>query len=125
VSDASHPPKAGEPTLRALQRAVRSFRDARDWKQFHTLKDLASAISVEAAELQEHFLWVPRDDEFGRLEARRREITEELADVLIFCLHFADVASIDPSRAVIEKLAKNEERYPVETARGTGRKHGD
>lgn len=120
-------PSAGTegPSLASLQRAIRAFRDARDWGQFHTLKDLAMAISVEAAELQEELLWIRPEEESARLDARRSQIADELADVLIYCLHFAEVASIDPASAVLAKLRRNEDKYPVEAARGSAKKQGD
>lgn len=115
-------PGSDEPTLLALQAEVRQFRDERDWEQFHTLKDLAAALAIEAAELQEELLWVRPDQEVERLEERRAEIAAELADVVIVALNFAEAASIDIAGSVRLKLSENARRYPVEDARGKARK---
>lgn len=105
--------------------AVRAFRDARDWSQFHTPKQLAAALAIEAAELQECFLW--RTDEQVDAEmttaARRDAVAEELADVLMFALLLADRLGIEVGRAIATKLAINEQKYPVGLARGTARKY--
>ncbi len=102
---------------------VRQFRDERDWQQFHTLKDLASAISIEAAELQEILLWQNPEHERELLAARREDLEAELADVVIHALNFALAAEIDLAAAVVQKLAVNAVRYPVSKARGRSTKH--
>ena len=107
------------PTLAELQEAVRRFRDDRDWRQFHTLKDLAAALAVEAAELQQELLWVRPEEEATRLAERSGEIAAELADVVILALNFAEAASIDLGVAIREKLSANARRYPVELSRGS------
>ncbi len=107
-------------TLESLRRAVREFRDRREWEQFHTPKNLSMAIAIEAAELMEEFLWLESD------EARRQadddgsvaRIAEELADVLIYALSFANSVELDVTTAVLDKLAKNAEKYPEEECRG-------
>jgi dCTP diphosphatase len=113
------------PTFAELQEAVRRFRDERDWCQFHTLKDLAAALAVEAGELQEQLLWVRPEDERERLEARRDEIAAELADVVILALNFADVASIDLGEAIKSKLEENARRYPADEVRGSAAKYSE
>jgi dCTP diphosphatase len=118
-------PDRDSPTLADLQEAVRGFRDERDWRQFHTLKDLAAALAVEAGELQEQLLWVRPEDERERLEARRSEIEAELADVVILALSFADVATIDLAQAVRAKLVENARRYPPDEVRGTAVKYSE
>jgi dCTP diphosphatase len=112
-----------DPTLAQLQENVRQFRDKRDWAQFHTLKDLAAAIAVEAAELQEITLWQRTEDEGRLLAQRREEIEAELADVLIQVINFSLAAQIDLGQAVSRKLANNDEKYPVEKARGRATKY--
>jgi NTP pyrophosphatase (non-canonical NTP hydrolase) len=113
---------AGPQDLTEIQERLRRFRDDRDWQQFHTLKDLAAAIAIEASELQEIFLWNRDDAEQELAAARRKEISDELADVLIQCLNFALAAEIDVLEAVASKIDKNEVRYTVERARGSARK---
>ena len=102
-----------------IQRVIR-FRDDRDWRQFHTPKDLAISLSLEAAELLEVFQWSGTD-----LECRDRlgRIREELADVLSYCVLMADVCGLDLDEILREKVAKNEAKYPVEKARGRADKY--
>ncbi|MEY4451529.1 MAG: hypothetical protein RLZZ380_650 [Actinomycetota bacterium] len=101
-------------TERALE-ALRKFVAERDWKQFHTRENLAKSISIEAAELLELFQWGDEPDE--------ERIREELADVLAYCLHLADDLGIDVDTLVVEKVAKNELKYPVEKSKGTSHKY--
>ena len=102
-----------------IQRVIR-FRDDRDWRQFHTPKDLAVSLTLEAAELLEVFQWSGRD-----LECRDKldRIREELADVLSYCVLMADVCGLDLDEILQEKVAKNEAKYPVEKARGRADKY--
>jgi dCTP diphosphatase len=109
--------------LSELQRRLEAFRDERDWSQFHTLKDLASAISIEASELAEHFLWVRPDEERRRLAETKGDIEAELADVFIQALNFASAAEIDVIAAITAKISANEARYPVSRSRGSAAKH--
>jgi len=104
--------------LAAVQARLRSFRDERDWAQFHGPGNLAKAISVEAAELLELFLWVSGEGEDEVLEERRAEVEAELADVLIQCLNFANTAGIDVIDAVNRKIVRNAEKYPVAVWKG-------
>jgi NTP pyrophosphatase (non-canonical NTP hydrolase) len=109
----------------ALMAEARRFRDARDWSQFHTPKNLAAAIAIEAAELQERFLW-KSDKEIERElkdNAKRDAVVEEVADVLLFALLLADRLDIDVGKAIADKLASNEQKYPVALARGNARKY--
>ena len=101
-------------------RRVLKFRDDRDWRQFHTPKDLAVSLTLEAAELLEVFQWSGRD-----LECRDKldRIREELADVLSYCVLMADVCGLDLDEILREKVAKNEAKYPVEKARGRADKY--
>jgi dCTP diphosphatase len=103
-----------------LQERLATFRDARDWSQFHTPRNLAAAIAVEAGELQELFLWSHHGAEI--LDSRRRDVEHELADVVIQALNFANAAGIDAATAIRAKIELNDERYPVDKARGTATK---
>lgn len=108
-----------------LTASVRRFRDERDWSQFHTPKNLAAAIAIEAAELQEQFLW-KTDKEIDRnLKGgpKREAVVEEIADVLMFALLLADRLDIDVAKAITDKLAANELKYPVALARGNALKY--
>lgn len=111
------------PDLGEIQERLRRFRDDREWAPFHRPSSLASAISVEAAELLELFLWSSPGGEAALLETRRQEIEEELADVLIQCLNFADASGLDVLAAVERKIDRNGKRYPVEGSRGRATKY--
>jgi dCTP diphosphatase len=113
----------GAQDLAAVQARLARFRDERDWAQFHGPGNLAKAISVEAAELLELFLWAVGSGEDEVLRERRAEVEAELADVLIQCLNFANVTGIDAIGAVNRKIQSNEERYPVDKARGSASKY--
>lgn len=101
------------------------FRDARDWKQFHNPKDLATALSIEAAELQELFLWKQPDQiDFADPQLKSR-IEEEVADVASFLLLLCHEMNIDLSDALKRKIAKNAEKYPAEKVRGSSKKYNE
>ncbi len=96
------------------------FRDERDWAQFHDSKNLATAISIEAAELNELFLWKTiKESE----EVDKEKIKEELADILAFSLLFAQLHKLDVKQIIMDKIKKNSEKYPIEKAKGTARKY--
>ena len=99
---------------------VLKFRDDRDWRQFHTPKDLAISLSLEAAELLELFQWSGTDQE---CPGNRDKLREELADVLSYCILMADVCGLDLDEIMNEKVTKNEAKYPVEKARGSAAKY--
>ena len=99
---------------------ILKFRDERDWKQFHNPKDLAISISLEAAELLEVFQWSAED---VKCENKLGKICEELADVAIYCTLMADACGLDLDEIVQEKLRKNNEKYPVEKAKGSKEKY--
>ena len=101
-------------------RRVIQFRDDRDWRQFHTPKDLAISLSLEAAELLEVFQWSGTD---LACRARLDRIREELADVLSYCVLMADVCGLDLDEILNEKVDKNTAKYPVEKARGNAAKY--
>jgi NTP pyrophosphatase (non-canonical NTP hydrolase) len=95
------------------------FRDQREWSQFHNSKDLALAISIEANELLELFLW--KDNEGFEVE----RLKEELADILSFSLFLAEKHDLDINQIIQEKIEKNSKKYPVEKSKGTSKKYTD
>ncbi|NDC64214.1 MAG: nucleotide pyrophosphohydrolase [Planctomycetia bacterium] len=112
-------------TLAEITAAVCRFRDDRDWAQFHTPKDLAAALAIEAAELQERFLW-KTDAEVDRDladAAKKAGVAEEIADVVMFAMLMGDRLGIDLAEAITGKLAINAKKYPVKLARGSARKY--
>jgi len=112
-------------TLADLVEAVAAFRDDRDWAQFHTPKNLAAATAIEAAELQERFLWKTDAEVDQDLSdpAKRSGVADEIADVVMFAMLLADRLGIDLAEAITTKLAANEQKYPVVRARGNARKY--
>jgi NTP pyrophosphatase (non-canonical NTP hydrolase) len=109
--------------LRALQQRLAAFAAERDWERFHSPKNLAMALSVEAAELVEEFQWLT-ERESAELDAERKErVRLELADVLIYLLRLADRLDVDLVRAAEDKIALNERKYPAERVRGDARKY--
>ncbi len=118
-----------EPTsdLAQLTEAVRRFAEAREWGQFHTPKNLAMALSGEVGELVAELQWLT-DEQVGIQVADsplRDRVEDEVADVLMYLVRFADVCGIDPVAAARAKLGRNETRYPVDKARGSARKYTD
>lgn len=107
-------------TIAALREAMRNFVDERDWSQFHSPKNLAMSLAIEAAEVMEHFQWVDVAESRSRgHDPRHREaIGEELADVCCYLLSLANSLDIDLSDAVRDKLAKNAVKYPATQFRG-------
>ena len=101
-------------------RRVVNFRDARNWRQFHTPKDLAISMNLEAAELLELFQWGGADLECA---GNRDKLKEELADVLSYCILMADICGFDLDTIMNEKISKNEAKYPVEKAYGKADKY--
>jgi NTP pyrophosphatase (non-canonical NTP hydrolase) len=98
---------------------IREFRDDRDWAQFHNSKDLALAISIEAAELNELFLWKNSD------KVDKTKLSQELADILIYGLLLADKNELDIREIILSKLELNGKKYPVEKARGKSNKYNE
>ena len=112
-------------TIESLTSEIRAFRDARDWLRFHNPKELAVAITAEAGELLQHFVWQSPEQSEARVADRREEISSEIADVAILLFEMADNCGIDLAVAMRAKLAKNEERYPVAKARGSNLKYNE
>jgi len=109
--------------LHAMHQAIQAllqFRDERDWKQFHDPKNLATALSIEAAELNEIFLWKTTQDS---KEVDVERVKEELADVLAYALLLAHEFELDPEAIVLEKVKRNAEKYPIEKSKGVATKY--
>jgi|TARA_B110000438_G_scaffold268342_1_gene283848 NTP pyrophosphatase (non-canonical NTP hydrolase) len=102
-----------------------AFRDERDWKQFHNPKDLAAALSIEAAELQELFLWKQPGDLDLNSEKQHARIEEEVADIASFLLLFCSEMQIDLADALERKIAQNAKKYPADTVRGSAKKYNE
>ena len=110
-----------------LKSAVAKFVSARDWDRYHSPKNLAMSISIEAAEIMEHFQWLTVEEavEAMKDEKVRREVEDEIADVMIYCLSFVGQTGIDVSEVVRSKLERNEGRFPVDRISGYSVGGGD
>ena len=102
---------------------IRKFRDDRDWKQFHDPKNLAVSISIEAAELLEIFQWMTGEQAATYATENKDRVSDEIADVAIYLIEFADIVGVDLAKAIDAKLEKNAKKYPVEKARGVSTKY--
>jgi NTP pyrophosphatase (non-canonical NTP hydrolase) len=109
--------------LIALRDAMRAFVAERDWAQFHSPKNLAMALSVEAAELVEHFQWLTEEQSRTLDAAARAPVADELADVLLYLVRIADELGIDLHAAATAKMVRNAQKYPADKARGSARKY--
>ncbi|MDA9913202.1 nucleotide pyrophosphohydrolase [Candidatus Nanopelagicales bacterium] len=112
-------------TLKELEARLVAFAQARDWGQFHSPKNLAISVAIEAGELLEHFQWVTEDQsrEFQSSPEKVKEIQGEVADVLGYLLLLSHQLQFDPTEALATKVAANEDRYPIEKARGNAKKY--
>lgn len=119
---------ANEPSMDPLQELrdrLRQFAAARDWDQFHSLKNLAIALMIEAGELAEHFQWVP-DAQVERVaRIRHQKLADEAADVMLYLIRIADKLDIDLYEAACHKLEVNAVKYPVDRVKGDSRKYNE
>ena len=112
-------------SLRDLTRQLDQFARDRDWQPFHSPKNLASALIVEAGELLEHFQWLTEEQSRGLPPEKLQDVSAEMADVLLYLIQLASALGIDLVAAAQAKLRVNELRYPVERARGSSRKYDE
>lgn len=110
-------------SIEQLQSGIRRFAEDRDWQPFHTPKNLVMALTVEAAELMEHFQWATPEQSQSPDPVKLAEIGEEMSDVLIYLVRLADVLELDLLAAARAKLIHNGQKYPVDQARGNARKY--
>lgn len=116
-------PGRGSDELQQVRDQVRLFAEERDWDQFHSPKNLATALIVEAAELLEHFQWMTEAGSIALPAKKLKEVREEMADVFIYLIRLADKLDINLADAAMMKLRTNAKKYPVEKARGSSRKY--
>ncbi len=110
-------------TIQQLGDMVLQFRDERDWKKFHSFKDMVLSLFLETAELAEHFQWKTSEEAVEHVRQRKAEIGEELADVLYWVLLLSREMDLDLGQAFLDKMQKNREKYPVEMAKGRHTKY--
>ena len=109
--------------MKKLITEILKFRNDRDWEQFHDSKNLALALSIEASELNELFLWKNSADDIENVSKTR--LAEELADVLVYALLLAEKNDLDIESIILDKLEKNNKKYPVDKSRGNSKKYTD
>lgn len=114
-----------EDFLQDIQHRLREFARERDWEQFHTPKNLAMALTVEAAELQEIFQWLTDAQSAALTDLQRQQVADEMADVLLYLCRMADVLAIDLPTAAEAKLARNAEKYPAALVKGKSAKYDE
>src|SRR5258708_10312343 len=112
-------------SVTGLTEALRVFAAERDWDQFHTPKNLACALDVEAAEVLEQFQWIPDGASSDALDDKKELIAQELADVLLYLIRLSDKLGVDLIDAAVRKLRINAEKYPVDRARGSSKKYSE
>lgn len=106
------------PHIDELNLKLRQFRDDRDWLKYHTPKDLAISIALESAEVLEHFQWKTTEEIEQYLASHKGKVTDELADVLKYVLHLADILNVDIVDAAIKKLEHDSAKYPIDKIKG-------
>lgn len=104
---------------------LREFAKERDWDQFHSLKNLVCALSVEASELLEIFQWIDLTDEKINDDAFKEKISDEVADIMLYLIRFADKADINLEEVCLKKIQKNSNKYPVELSKGISKKYDE
>ena len=109
--------------LEAIQKKILSFRNEREWAQFHDPKNLSEALSIEAGELLENFLWKTTEQSRNLSLEELKNVKEELADIFIFLTYLSEEYKIDILSEVNKKIAKNETKYPVDKAKGSSKKY--
>jgi len=114
---------ATQTDIATLQEKIVAFRDARNWKQFHNPKDLAISLVLEATELLEHFQWKNSAEMNSHVAAKKQDVGEELADVFYWVLLIAHDLDIDLKAALVDKLAKNDKKYPINKSSGNHKKY--
>ena len=111
--------------LKLIQQKILAFRNERDWAQFHDPKNLAEALSIEAGELLENFLWKTTEQSRNLSAEELKNVKEELADIFIFLTYLSEEYKIDLLKEVEKKIAQNAAKYPVEKAKGSSKKYTD
>ena len=111
--------------LTDIMLTLRKFAQERDWQQFHSPKNLSMALCVEAAELLEHFQWLPEQATCKLARAKQQAVSHELADIFIYLLRLCDQLDVDLLHAARQKISINNERYPVEKVKGSSKKYSE
>jgi NTP pyrophosphatase (non-canonical NTP hydrolase) len=109
--------------IKEITKKIKTFRDERDWMQFHDPKNMAISIIIEASELLEHFQWKTKEEVQQYLKANKDEVKDEIADIAMYLFELADNLGLDLIKAMEQKLKKNSKKYPVAKAKGSNLKY--
>ncbi len=109
--------------LNKIKEIINKFSEDRDWDQFHSPKNLSMALAVEASELLEIFQWMTEEDSYDLDELKQQEVKEEIADIAVYLLRVCMKLDIDLEDAIVEKMKKNEQKYPVAKVKGSSKKY--
>ncbi len=104
--------------MHELIKKIKKFRQERDWDQYHSPKNLVMALSVEVAELVEHFQWLTQEESRNLPDAKRDQVRDEIGDILIYLANLSEKLGIDPVQAAHDKIEKNQIKYPTEIVKG-------
>lgn len=115
--------RSQEVSINSIKYRLRDFAKARDWDQFHSPKNLSMALSVEASEIMEHFQWLTEEQSQNLPQSKLDEVETELADTLLYLIRLADKLDLNLLTAAQEKIEVNEQRYPVDLAKGNAKKY--
>jgi NTP pyrophosphatase (non-canonical NTP hydrolase) len=111
--------------IKTIQKAVEEFANERNWNKFHTPKNLSMALSIESAELMEHFQWLTEEESFNLDTKTLEKVRDEIADVQVYLARLADKLNIDILQAVENKMIKNREKYPADKVFGSAKKYDE
>lgn len=111
--------------IKKLTEELRKFTKDRDWDQFHSPKNLSMALSVEASELVEKFQWLTEQQSYELSDKKKKEVEEEIGDILIYLVRIADQLDMDLIKAATQKLKQNAEKYPPEKVKGSSKKYSE
>jgi len=116
-----------EKKIHDFKKRVKEFCEARDWDQFHDAKELSIGLMLEASELLEHFRWMSKKevDETMKNPEKKKEIEEEMADIMYYLIRISQLYDIDLSDALEKKISKNEEKYPIDKFKGSNKKYNE
>ena len=112
-----------EQNINSIKQQIRDFAEARDWDQFHSPKNLSMALSSEVSEITEHFQWLTEEQSASLPQNKLKEVETELADTLIYLIRLADKLDVDLLNATLDKIKLNEQKYPVNKAKGNAKKY--
>lgn len=112
-------------SITKITEKIRTFRDDRDWMQFHNPKEIAAAIAIESAELQEIFLWKDYPESETAAREKQQAVADEIADIAVYLFELADNLGLQLGEVILEKMQKNAAKYPIDKSRGSNLKYNE